>query len=137
MGLRKRAKKVLNTGNVALGILALAGLFCVLASIEAMQRNYVLRRDVVHETRIKHQLELELAELEYQRIWRQSEEYQELTLRDRLNMIADGERIIELPEPEDWILERAEKVADGTESRESDDGDQPNWQQWARFLLGV
>ena len=66
MEISKRAKKLLNTGNIALGILALAGFFAVTASIEAMQRNYTLRREVTEETRLRHQLELEIAELEYQ-----------------------------------------------------------------------
>jgi len=133
MEISKRAKKLLNTGNIALGILALAGFFAVTASIEAMQRNYTLRREVTEETRLRHQLELEIAELEYQRIWRASEEFQELALKRRFNLVADGETIIELPRPASWVVARAEEYS-GASTVEPEP--MPNWRIWVRFLLG-
>ena len=133
MDVIKKAKSLLSIGSIALSVLALAGFFAVTASIDAMQRNYTLRREIAEETRIRHQLELEIAELEFQRIWRNSEEFQELALKRRFNMVADGETIIELPRPPIWAVERVEKysIINIGESETL-----PNWRIWVRFLFG-
>lgn len=130
----KKAGKTIHAGNIALAVLALAGFFCVLASIEAMQRNYTLRSEVVAETHFKRQIELDIAELEYQRIWRTSKEYQELALKSKMNLIADGEKILDLPNVPDWIRKRSEAQILETENKANET---PNWQLWTRFLLGI
>ncbi|MCL2085568.1 hypothetical protein FWH09_01390 [Candidatus Saccharibacteria bacterium] len=135
MEIPKKAKKLLSTGNIAIGILVIAGVFCIIASIEAMQRNYDLRSKVADETRRRHQLELEIAELEYQRVWRASEEFQELSLKRRFNLANEGEIILELPAPADWVVQRAEEASRAS-AEELETEELPNWRVWVKFLFG-
>ncbi|MDR0887119.1 MAG: hypothetical protein LBM97_00255 [Candidatus Nomurabacteria bacterium] len=134
-GIKKRAKKLFATNNIAVAIIIIAAVLCVFAGVNAMQKNYDLSLEISAQAREKRKLEYEIAELEYQKIWRSSAEYQDLTLRTKLGVIADGEKIIELPDPSENIKNLAEKETQD-EIDQITEKPTENWQIWLRFLLG-
>ena len=59
--------------------------FCFLVgSVQSMQKNYELRRQVEHKQREAKLIELEMKTLEYEQSYLKSEEYQKLAVRQRL-----------------------------------------------------
>lgn len=101
-------------------------------SVQAMQKNYELRKVVQDRARQAELIELEALALEYEQRYLQSEEYQRLAVRERLGYGDPGEKVLMLPAnstaaAEDDVIrtdERAEPVPPS------------NLSQWGNFLFG-
>ncbi len=106
--------------------------FCFLVgSVQSMQKNYELRRQVEHKQREAKLIELEMKTLEYEQSYLKSEEYQKLAVRQRLGYGDPGEKLLILPanspdnNNEDLVpLEKKETPPPS------------NLQQWMNFLFG-
>ena len=100
-------------------------------SIEVLDRNYTLQKEVDSKYRQQKLLELEVATLSYQKRYHASEEYQELAVRERLGLAKSGEKALILPENTKATTETEDRVSTiSTSSKPS------NTEEWINFLLG-
>ena len=103
----------------------------LIGSVQAMQKNYELRRQVESKQREAMVLELEMKTLEYEQRYLQSEEYKKLAVRQRLGYGDPGEKILVLPENSPTSdMESATPVEKTAEPAPS------NLRQWMNFLFG-
>ncbi len=102
-------------------------------SLEVMQRNYNLQKDLDDKTRqlIVAQLDTENAKLE-QRYYN-TDEYKELAVREKMGLVRLGESVLILPPNS----EAAINVDKDSVTNLADDGIAiSNFEQWMNFLFG-
>lgn len=124
--------KYLTLNNaVIFGALVIAAFWAV-GSLDVMQRNYKLQKELDDKSRqlIVAQLDVETAKLE-QRYYK-TFEYQELAVRQRLNLVAPGESVLVLPE----YSQKAKKI-DESKKISPEIIQASNFSQWINFLLGA
>ena len=122
----------LTMNNVVIAVAFVIAASWVWGSIDMMQRNYTLQKEVDSKQRQKELAELEVQSMAYQKQYHQSSEYQELAARDNLNLADPGEKVLILP-PNSKAASESGEVA----SRASRNIVPPsNFQQWANFLFG-
>ena len=106
----------------------------VWGSLQAMQRNYGLQRDLDQKNRSLQVTQLQRDSLELQKRFYQTDEYKELAVRQSLGFVMPGEKVLILP------ANSAEAKADGATSAIATTGpEQPrtsNLEQWINFLFG-
>ena len=97
----KAKKDYFTLNNVTLFI---ALVFCaswVWASITTMSRNWELEQKLQEKTLQGEKLKLEVASLELTQEYYKTSEYQELMARAKLNKMAEGEKMVILPNNSD------------------------------------
>ena len=97
-------------------------------SIESMQKNYELQRSIDNKRQQVEIEKLQVALLEYESKYYQSEEYQELTIRQRTGKGLLGEKQLITQSFESATP--AQKLASSAKRTDS------NFQQWMNFLFG-
>lgn len=117
------------TYNLILAITVIVAIFWIWGSLGMMQRNYKLQKRMDDKERelIIAQLSVDKARLE-QRYY-QTAEYQELAVRERLNLALPGEHLLILP-PNSKEAQQEEETVRPEEPLS-------NFQQWMNFLTGV
>lgn len=125
-------RKYLTVNNAVLAIALIISAGWVWGSLDVMQRNYKLQKELDDKSRqlIVAQLDVETAKLE-QRFYK-TFEYQELAVRQRLNLVSPGESVIILP-PYSQKAKNIDKAKAGT----PDEAPASNFSQWMNFLLGA
>jgi len=106
----------------------------VWGSLQVMQRNYTLQKEVDYKKRQLQLTELQKENLELQNRYFTTNEYKELALRDSLGLVMPGEGVLILPENSE-----AAKTADAKPSVSSSPATQErtsNLEQWLNFLFG-
>lgn len=117
---------------VTVSLVGLAIVWFIWGSVQAMQKNYELRRKVEAKERQAELTELETRTLEYEQRYLQSEEYKKLAVRERLGYGDPGEKVLVLPANSPDASDR-----DAPESRDEPDAPRPsNVSQWGNFLFG-
>ena len=119
----------LNNVVIAVGLVIAAG--WVWGSLDVMQRNYKLQKELDDKSRqlIVTQLDTETAKLQ-QRYYK-TLEYQELAVRERLGLVSPGESVLILPDNSEQA-----KKDDSTSVSTDTDAQISNFSQWMNFLLG-
>jgi hypothetical protein len=100
-------------------------------SVQAMQKNYELRRRVDGLERQAQLVELEMRMLEYEQRYLTSEEYQKLAVRERLGYGDPGEKMLLLPPNSEEA-----KRADASDQTSAASVKPSNVRQWLNFLFG-
>lgn len=121
----------LNNAVIAIAFMIAAG--WVWGSLDVMQRNYTLQKELYDKSRqlIVAQLDTENAKLE-QRYY-QTDEYKELAVRERLGLGLPGESVLILPPNS----EAAKNADDEVATASYDQGPtESNFAQWMNFLFG-
>jgi len=99
-------------------------------SVEAMQQNYELQRSIDNK---RQQIEIEkikVALLQYESKYYESDEYQELAVRQRTGKGQPGEKQLIVPSTDDsYEQQTATASVRSTPARS-------NFQQWMNFLFG-
>lgn len=106
----------------------------VWGSLQVMQRNYTLQKEVDYKKRQLQLTELQKENLELQNRYFTTNEYKELALRDSLGLVMPGESVLILPENSE-----AAKASDAKPSVSSSPSTQErtsNLEQWLNFLFG-
>lgn len=106
----------------------------VWGSLQVMQRNYTLQKEVDYKKRQLQLAELQKENLELQNRYFTTNEYKELALRDSLGLVMPGEKLLILPENSE-----AAKAADAKPATSSNPVAQErtsNLEQWLNFLFG-
>lgn len=101
-------------------------------SVQAMQKNYDLRKVVEDKARQAQLTELETRTLEYEQRYLQSEEYKKLAVRERLGYGDPGEKVLVLPANSASATDNdaASDIARKESPKPS------NLAQWGNFLFG-
>lgn len=122
--------------NVVVGIALVIGMGWAWASVQAMQRNYALQKEVDNKERQQKLIELENDSLSYQQNYYRSAEYQELAVRERLGFADPGEKVLILP-PNSDAAKKADEKASGKAAAVPVTEPTSNFQQWMNFLFGA
>lgn len=117
---------------VTVALVGLAIVWFIWGSVQAMQKNYELRRVVEAKERQAELTELETRTLEYEQRYLQSEEYKKLAVRERLGYGDPGEKVLILPanSPSASEQDAPDTTATPRTTRPS------NLAQWGNFLFG-
>jgi hypothetical protein len=120
--------------NVVITVALIIGASWTWGSIEMMQRNYGLQKEVDSRKREQQLADLEVQTLMYQQNYYKSAEYQDLAMRQRLGMTDAGEKALILPPNS-----QAAKDADSASGQKTPHVivQESNFQQWANFLFGA
>lgn len=119
--------------NVVIGIALLIGAGWAWGSIEMMQRNYDLQKELDTRARQQKLVELETGNLALQQKYYQSSEYQELAVRERIGLVNPGEKALILP-PNTQAAKDADNIVTGKSPQSVEPTS--NFQQWMNFLFG-
>lgn len=107
----------------------------VWGSLQAMQQNYRLQKEVDYKKRQLQLTELQKDSLELQKRYYETNEYKELAARESLGLVMPGEKVLVLPENSE-----AAKQADGKKSSSNavvvPQDKTSNLEQWLNFLFG-
>jgi hypothetical protein len=124
--------KYLTFNNIVIAAAFLIAASWVWGSLEVMQRNYNLQKQVDIKQRQLQLTRLQRDSLELQKKYYQTDEYKELAVRDSLGLVRPGENLLILPPNSAEAVAAdapAQKVTIAQESL-------PNLQQWLNFLFG-
>lgn len=120
--------------NVVVVVALLIGASWAWGSIGVMQRNYDLQKLVDTKSRQQQLADLEVQSLAFEKKYYQSNEYKELAVRERLGLVAPGEKVLVLPPNSE-----AAKSADAKLSAVAVTAAavQPSkFEQWMNFIFG-
>lgn len=124
--------KYLTFNNVVIAAAFLIAASWVWGSLEVMQRNYTLQKEVDIKQRQLQLTQLQRDSLELQKKYYQTDEYKELAVRDTLGLVRPGEKLLILP-----VNTAEAKAADAPVKQVVVDQETtPNLQQWLNFLFG-
>ncbi len=124
--------KYLTFNNVVIAAAFLIAASWVWGSLEVMQRNYALQKEVDLKQRQLQLTELQRDSLELQKKYYQTDEYKELAVRDTLGLVKPGEKLLILPDNSAEAKAADAPVAQVVRVQEAE----PNLQQWLNFLFG-
>lgn len=124
----------LTLNNVVVVVAFIIAANWVWGSLEMMQRNFSLQKELDDKSRqlIVAQLDTDNAKLE-QRYYK-TDEYKELAVRQRLGLVSPGERLLILP-PNSEAVKNADKVVAVKPSATV--VPISNFGQWMNFLFGA
>lgn len=101
-------------------------------SVQAMERNYALQKEVDFKQRQLQLAQLETLKLQYEQNYFKSDEYRELAVREKLGLVNPGEKVLILPP--NTVSADDESNKSTTETPRA--VPQSNLQQWVNFLFG-
>lgn len=126
--------KFLTFNNIVIAVAFLIALSWVWGSLQVMQRNFALQKEVDTQRRQLQLTELQRDRLELQKRYYQTDEYKELAVRESLGLVMPGERVIILPANSKAVID-ADKQASGTVTVATQQTSS-NFEQWLNFLFG-
>ena len=124
--------KYLTFNNVVIAAAFLIAASWVWGSLEVMQRNYALQKQVDIKERQLQLTKLQRDSLELQKKYYQTDEYKELAVRDTLGLVRPNEKLLILPANSAAAKAADAPVKQAVVAQES----APNLQQWLNFLFG-
>jgi cell division protein FtsB len=107
----------------------------VWGSLQVMQRNYSLQKEVDLKKRQLQLTELQKDSLELQKRYYQTNEYKELAARESLGLVMPGEKVLILPE-NSVAAKDADKKKSSTGTTPVPAEKASNLEQWLNFLFG-
>jgi len=124
----------LTVNNAVIAIALIISASWVWGSLQMMQRNYSLQKELDDKKRelIIAQLDTENAKLE-QRYYK-TKEYQELAVREKLGLVSPGERVLILTGDTDYKEKTSENTNIAQEKQDIESSS--NFRQWMNFLFG-
>ena len=117
--------------NIVLAVALLVALGWVWGSVQAMERNYGLEKELDAKRRALELTQLETELLKYEQNYFQSDEYKELSVRERLGLALPGEKVLILP-PNSSSMSDEPLVNTSAPAQVVPS----NMQQWVNFLFG-
>ncbi len=126
--------KYLTFNNVVIAVAFLIAASWVWGSLQVMQRNFALQKEVDNKSRQLELTQLQRDSLELQKRFYQTDEYKELAARETLNLVMPGEKLIILPANSQGVID-ADAAADSSTPIAQQDTTS-NIEQWLNFLFG-
>jgi cell division protein FtsB len=93
----KLRHEYLTMNNIVLAVAAVIAISWAWASVQAVQRNYTLQREVDDKRRQQQLVELQTQNLQYEQRYYKSQEYLALEAKRRLGLAEPGEKVLILP----------------------------------------
>ena len=103
-------------------------------SLQVMQRNYSLQKEVDYKKRQLQLAELQKDSLELQKRYYQTNEYKELAARESLGLVMPGEKVLILPDNSAAAVQADKERSRTVETVAIDKTS--NLEQWLNFLFG-
>ena len=128
----KLRHKYLTFNNVIILAAFIIAAGWVWGSLEVMQRNYSLQREVDAKRRQLELVELQRDSLELQKRFYETDEFRELEARESLGLVMPGEKILILPKNSEAAKAADETVQVAVVARPT----VSNFEQWLNFLFG-
>lgn len=128
--------KYLTFNNIVIAVAFLIAASWVWGSLQVMQRNFALQKEVDHKQRQLELTQLEKDSEELKKQYYQTNEYKELAAREILGLVLPGEKLIILPANSQAVIDAdaaADKHAITTTVPQETTG---NIEQWLNFLFG-
>ena len=124
--------KYLTLNNVVIAVAFVIAASWVWGSLGMMQRNYGLQKEVDLKKRQLQLTQLQRDNLDLQKRYYQTAEYQELAVRGSLGLVLPGEKVLILPanSPAAQAADETKTVAAVAPTQVS------NIEQWINFLFG-
>ncbi len=107
----------------------------VWGSLQVMQRNYGLQKEVDYKKRELQLSELQKDNLELQKRYYQTNEYKELAAREALGLVMPGEKVLILPANSQSAIDADKQKVTSTAQAPLQDTSS-NLEQWLNFLFG-
>jgi len=127
--------KYLTFNNLVIMTAFLIALGWVWGSLQVMQRNYGLQKEVDFKRRQLQLAELQKDSLELQQRYYQTNEYKELAARESLGLVMPGEKVLILPENSE-AAKKSDTKKSGSSSQVVPQDKTSNMEQWLNFLFG-
>ena len=127
--------KYLTFNNLVIMTAFLIALGWVWGSLQVMQRNYGLQKEVDYKRRQLQLAELQKDSLELQQRYYQTNEYKELAARESLGLVMPGEKVLILPENSE-AAKKSDTKTSGSASQVVPRDKTSNMEQWLNFLFG-
>ena len=122
--------------NVVLVVAAIIAISWAWASVQAVQRNYQLQKEVDDKKRQAKLIELQTDNLQFEQHYYQSNEYLTLEAKRRLGLVESGEKVLVLP-PNSAVVKAGSASEDTSSVGVAPAASPPPLQQWLDFLLGA
>lgn len=104
-------------------------------SLQAMQQNFALQKEVDYKKRQLQLAELQKQNLELQKRYYETNEYKELAARESLGLVMPGEKVLILPE-NSAAAKEADTATSSALSTVPAADKTSNLEQWLNFLFG-
>lgn len=127
--------KYLTFNNIVIAVAFLIALSWIWGSLQVMQRNFALQKEVDQMQRQLQLTQLQKDSLELQRRYYQTDEYRELAARESLGLVMPGESVIILPANSQAVID-ADKAAQSSSVIATTQPASSNLEQWLNFLFG-
>lgn len=131
--------RYLTLNNVVIAVAFLIAAGWSWGAVQVMQRNYGLQKNVDDKQRQLQLVELQNANLEFEKRYYQSDEYKKLAVRERLGLADPGEKVLILPPNSPGTISADKQAAtqpDADKVAPQQGADDGNFEQWLNFLLG-
>ena len=103
-------------------------------SLQVMQRNYSLQKEVDYKKRQLQLAGLQKDSLELQKRYYQTNEYKELAARESLGLVMPGEKVLILPDNSEAAIQADKERSRVVETVSIEKSS--NMEQWLNFLFG-
>ena len=126
-------KRMFSQGRIEFLI---AGVLCLAwtwGAITSTTRNWELEQRLVNKKKELTLLQLEIETIELENRYYASEEYQELSAREKQNKMTEGEFMVLLPENTDYAKHK-DVIINADEPEEEEE--KTNFEQWISFVFG-
>lgn len=125
----------MTTNNVVLVVAAVIAVSWALSSVQAVQKNYQLQKEVDDKKRQERLVELETENLQFEQNYYKSNEYLTLEAKRRLGLVDPGEKVLILP-PNSAAVKAEDQAEQTADISPGEVLPPPPWTQWLDFLFG-
>ena len=123
--------KYLTLNNIVMAIGLLIAAIWISGSLDVMQRNYMLQKELEDKSRQLIVAELDAYSAELEQKYYKTDEYKELAVRQSLGLGSPGESVLILAKDSIDDSKDANKTSSNSKNIESS-----NFEQWLDFLFG-
>ncbi len=128
--------KYLTFNNLVIATAFLIAAGWVWGSLNVMQRNYNLQKEVDYKKRQLQLTELQKDNLDLQKRYYETNEYKELAARESLGLVMPGESVLILPDNSAVAKQADAKPDQNTAANAPAQQKTSNLEQWLNFLFG-
>lgn len=127
--------KYLTLNNAIIFVAAIIAIGWVWGSLEVMQKNYRLQKELDDKSRQLIVSQLDVANAQLEQRYYKTDEYKELSVRQHLGLVAPGESVLILP-PNTDAAKNADNNIKNNAQASSSSATVGNFNQWMNFLFG-
>ena len=118
-----------NAGLLLAGVIALSWVW---GAVATLQKNYAYQREVDENSHQIEMMKLQNQNYQYMQAYYKSEEYLELSARQKLGLAKPGEKLVILPSSEGLV----DAVADARNVETQPAVEESNFSKWLQLLFG-